>query len=217
MAHALQPHRSSNVTTFAVFTRSTPLSSSHRVMRASACLLLAAFVPAPLVAQAPPQPARALADTTTYVPRHQLPNGRQLVVVFVGGDEAMRIPQFVASVRSMKPMLARQAAQRGIALSITGVSLDWDVEQGISNLRAMGAWDEIVVGNNWINAGAQHWVWRPDGRASTPQIAVYERTVDGRGSSVAFGAERYVARFEGIEPIVDWVQRGAPLPADEPR
>jgi hypothetical protein len=186
-------------------------------MRAPALVLLAALVPAPLFAQAPPQPARALADTAAYVPRHQMPNGRQLVVVFVGGPEAMGIPQFVASVRSMKPLLARQAAQRGIALSITGVALDWEVEQGITKLRAMGAWDEIVVGNNWINAGAQHWVWRPDGRAVTPQIAVYERTVDGRGTSVAFGAERHVARFEGTDTIVVWVRRGAPVPADEPR
>jgi hypothetical protein len=186
-------------------------------MRASAVALITALSSAPLLAQAPSQPVRAVADTTAYVPRHQLPDGRQLVVVFVGGAEAMRIPQFVASVRSMKPLLARQAAQRGVALSITGVSLDWDVEQGITNLRSMGLWDEIVVGNNWINAGAQHWVWRPDGRASTPQVAVYERTVDGRGSSIAFGAERHVARFEGVDGIVDWVQRGAPLPADVKR
>lgn len=186
-------------------------------MRASAAALIAALAPASLLAQAPPRPVRAVADTAAYVPRHQLPDGRQLVVVFVGGAEAMRIPQLVASVRSMKPLLARQAAQRGVALSITGVSLDWDVEQGITNLRSMGAWDEIVVGNNWINAGAQHWVWRPDGRASTPQVAVYERTIDGRGSSIAFGAERQVTRVEGVGVIVDWVRRGAPLPAEEKR
>lgn len=187
-------------------------------MRASVLTLLAALAAStPLLAQAPPALARTTADTTPYIPRYQMPNGRQLVVVYVGGSEAMRMPEFVAAVRNMKPLLARQAAERGVALSIAGVSLQWEVERGLRDLQSMGAWDEIVVGNNWINAGMQHWVWRSDGRPVTPQVAVYERDVAMRDSVITFGVEHQIARFEGWTQISEWVRRGAPLPADQKR
>lgn len=187
-------------------------------MRASVLTLLATLAAStPLLAQAPSAPGRTSADTTPYVPRYQMPNGRQLVVVYVGGAEAMRIPEFVASVRGMKPLLARQAAERGVALSITGVSLEWEVEHGLQDLRSMGAWDEIVIGNNWINTGAQHWVWRADGHPRTPHVAVYERDLTTRDSVITFGPERRIARFDGPMQIIEWVQKGAPLPADEKR
>ena len=187
-------------------------------MRASALTVLAALAAStPLLAQAQPSPGRTTADSTSYAPRYVMPNGRQLVVVYVGGAEAMRFPEFVTSMREMKPLLARQAAERHVALSIAGVSLEWEVERGIRDLQAMGAWDEIVVGNNWINAGAQHWVWRADGDPTTPHVAVYERDVTTTASAITFGAERRVARFEGPMQIIEWVRQGAPLPADERR
>ena len=170
-----------------------------------------------LVAQAPPPPPRVTADTTAYVPRYALPNGRQLVVVYVGGAEMDSTRAFTDAVRDMKPLVARQAAQRGLPLSIVGVSLDWEVEKGFSRLRSMGAWDEVVLGNNWINVGAQHFVWSPAGKPVTPQVIVLERRVTTRGERIEFGDERRIREFVGSSVIVDWVRRGAPLPDDVKR
>jgi hypothetical protein len=146
-----------------------------------------------------------------------MPKGRQLVAVYVGGSEAMGSPSFVDAVRGMKPALARQAAARGLPLAIIGVALDWEVERGLANLRSMGAWDEIILGNNWINVGAQHYLWqRPDGRPSTPQVILFERTITPRDSTIEFGVERRLAGYTGGE-IIEWVRRGAPLPEDVKR
>jgi hypothetical protein len=170
-----------------------------------------------LVAQAPPLPPRVRADTTTYVPRYEMPNGRQLVVVYVGGSETQSIQAFTNAVRAMKPLLARQAALRGLPLSIIGVSLDWDVEQSFARLRSMGAWDEVVLGNNWINVGAQRFVWGTEGKPITPQIIMLERDVTTSGQSITFGQERRLGGVVGGGEIIDWVRRGAPLPDEVKR
>jgi hypothetical protein len=174
---------------------------------------------APIAAQRAPLPPLVPADTS-YVPRYEMPNGRQLVVVYVGGRETERLAEFTKAIHDMKPLLAHQAAQRGLSLSIIGVSLDWEVEQGFTRLQSMGAWDEVVLGNNWINVGAQHYLWlRSDGKPITPQVLVFERTINPTQDTgtpgqhrIAFGEERRLAGFDGFVDIIQWVGRGAPLP-----
>jgi len=185
-------------------------------MRASVLSLVVVLAGAtPLLAQSPLRPSYVRPDTTAYVPRYELPNGRQLVVVYVGGSETVREPEFAAAVRDMKPLLARQAAQRGVPLSIIGVSLDWEVEKSYARLQSMGAWDEVVLGNNWINVGAQHYLWRrPDGKPNTPQVIVFERTITTQQNTIQFGDERRLAGFVGPIEIGEWVRNGAPLPAE---
>jgi hypothetical protein len=65
-----------------------------------------------LPAQPAPLPARAPTDTAAYVPRAELPQGRQLLVVYIGqtGCGASRDPELQATVRRMKPLLARRLA-----------------------------------------------------------------------------------------------------------
>jgi len=188
-------------------------------MRAPALALIVSLAgAASLLAQSAPLPRLVRADTTPYVPRYELPKGRQIVVVYVGGSETDSLKALGEAIRDMKPLLARQAAQRGLPLSIIGVSLDWEVEKSFARLHAMGAWDELVLGNNWINVGAQHYLWlRPDGQPTTPQVIVLERTITAGDRKIEFGEERRVAWFQGWDAIVGWVRTGAPLPAQANR
>jgi hypothetical protein len=183
-------------------------------MRALALSLIVSIAGvAPVVSQSAPLPPLIRADTS-YVPRYIMPNGRQLVVVFVGGGETDSLRDFAKTVHDMKPLLARQAAQLGVPLSIIGVSLDWEVEKAFSRLQSMGAWDEVVLGNNWINVGAQHYLWRrPDGKPLTPQVIVFDRTIAPNQERIGFGDERRLAGFDGWQAIAEWVRNGAPLPA----
>jgi uncharacterized protein YqjF (DUF2071 family) len=145
----------------------------------------------------------------------RLAEGRQLVVVYVGGSEdGLREAEFAEAVRDMKPLLARQAAQRELPLSIIGVSLDWEVEKSYARLHSMGAWDEVVLGNNWINVGAQHYLWRrPDGQAQVTagdRVRAHDHGCESRYDQ--FGEERR-SPGSGWDAIVEWVRNGAPLPA----
>jgi hypothetical protein len=173
-----------------------------------------ALAAAALPAQAVPLPGVA-PDSGEYAPRHALPNGRQLVVVYVGmtGCGASRDPELKRAVRRMKPLVARQADSLGRALSIAGVALDWQPDSGAAYLRSLGMWDEMVVGNNWVNLGAERYIWgEQGGRPSIPQVIVYERTVRPAKSRIAFGLARRLGRYVGTEEIIGWVERGAPLP-----
>jgi hypothetical protein len=167
-----------------------------------------------------PLPARGPIDSLQYTPRTDSPKGREFVVVYVGmtGCGASRDPELREAVRRMKPMLARQAAARSVALTISGVALDWGTEKGVEYLRGLGAWDEISVGSNWTNLGAVHHIWaHPDRRAAVPQILVLERTVVEGPRRISVSDERRVAVLTGVGEIVDWVKGGSPLPADTAR
>lgn len=180
--------------------------------------LLAALVLAPAgraAAQAVPVPAPPAGDSAAYTPAYKLPSGRQVVVVYVGmtGCGASRDPELKAAVRRMKPLVARQAAARGVALSVSGVALDWVPDSGVAYLKGLGAWDEMTVGNNWVNLGAERHVWSAGGTPAVPQVLVYERAVTPGRRGIAFTAGRRLASFAGVPEITEWVARGAPLPA----
>jgi hypothetical protein len=182
---------------------------------AAGVLLPATPVEAQAVAGPPPPAGDTAGDTAAYAPRYELPGGRQVLVVYVGmtGCGASRDPELKAAVRRMKPLLARQAAARGAALSVSGVALDWQADSGVAYLKGLGAWDEMTVGNNWVNLGAERHIWRArDNPPNIPQVLVYERAVTPGDRGIAFTAERRVARFAGVPEITAWVARGAPLP-----
>ena len=152
---------------------------------------------------------------TTYVPHYQLPNGRQIVVVYVGMTRCghSRDPEVINAVRRMKPLLARQADSLAVPLSVMGVALDWKVQDGIDYLRSLGEFDEIATGSNWGNLAAISYIWhQPSGRSVVPQVLIYQRTVTPQQSTIAFGPEQELARFVGTDEIINWVARGAPMP-----
>ena len=185
-------------------------------MRAALAVAAGLLLPAgPAAAQAVPAPSPRAGDSAAYVPRYTLPAGRQVLVVYVGmtGCGASRDPELKAAVRRMKPLVAGQAAARGAALSVSGVALDWEPDSGVAYLRGLGAWDEMTVGNNWVNLGAERHVWGAGGAPSIPQVLVYERAVTPGERGIAFTAERRLARFTGVPEITRWVAAGAPLPS----
>jgi len=152
---------------------------------------------------------------SVYTPHYRLPNGREIVVQFIGmtGCGHSRDSEVVAAVRRMKPVLARQADSLGVSLSVVGVALDWSVEDGVAYLRTLGPFDEIAVGNNWVNSAAVASIWRaPSVHPDVPQIVIYQRTVTRQQRTIAFGPDQELARFIGTKSIIDWVAHGAPLP-----
>lgn len=153
------------------------------------------------------------AQAADYVPSHRLPEGRELVVVYIGSTSCgpcLR-PEVKNAVRSMKSLLAAQARQRGAALTVIGAAQDWDLKQGASFLEPLGAFDQVVIGGNWTNLAVEQFVLRDSvSEMAMPQVVVIERTVQV-GSRLVVTAPRVLRRITGGTEIPAWVTAGAPI------
>lgn len=153
------------------------------------------------------------ADSAAYVPAYELRSGEEVVLVFIGASfcGAQRAPGFPAIVERAKRELARRAHEGGRQFRAHAVSLDWDPDEALAFIRHFGAFDEISVGNNWLNDGAVRYIWHDQpSEPAVPQLAVLVREVQA-GGAVRIRNERVVKRLLGTEEIARWVDAGAPF------
>jgi hypothetical protein len=115
----------------------------------------------------------------------------------------------------MKPLVAAQATARGLTFRAIGVAQDWDLKAGVTFLEPLGAFDQVVIGDNWTNIGVEQFVLR-DSQAemAMPQIVILERTVK-LGKRVTVTEPHVLKRIVGGEAIPAWVAAGAGLPISE--
>ena len=109
------------------------------------------------------------AQQSTYVPSHVLPNGREIVAVYLGADSCgpCHAPSVKDAVNRMKALLGAQARKSGAAFSVIGVANDWDQSVAATFLAAVGPFDQVVLGGNWTNLAIEHFVWG-DPRGTRP-------------------------------------------------
>ena len=159
--------------------------------------------------------ATATAQQAAYTPATVMPNGKEVVAVYIGAQSCgpCHAPAVKDAVRQMKKLVAAQAHQSGAAFSVMGVANDWDLTVAATFLSDIGPFDQLVLGGNWTNIAIEHFVWRqPDGNAAMPQILVLERTVTA-GQRVSFSEPRVLRRLVGADEIPAWVANGAPISA----
>jgi len=177
------------------------------VRRCAVVALLALSLPtAPAGAQTP-------ADTA-YVPSMQLPEGRQVVAVYLGAQSCgpCRQEATKAAILRMKPLLAAQARRSGAAFAAKVVSLDWDLKTALEFVQPLGAFDEYLLGANWVSSAAERYFWSDSLTAKAlPQVIVLERTVAAGARGITFGPEQVVRRVYGDSGIIQWVRAGAPM------
>jgi hypothetical protein len=150
----------------------------------------------------------------TYVPSTAGPSGVELVAVFVTAEfcAGSGQPHMPGTIERMKLLLAEQAAQSGLGLSVVGVSLDWDTQEGVDHLAKFGAFDEISVGRNWFGSGAIRFIWRDlPGESATPQVLLLRRGITTAEGEVRVSAEEEIRRLIGADDIEAWVEAGAPI------
>ncbi|MBW3570917.1 MAG: hypothetical protein KY467_07415 [Gemmatimonadetes bacterium] len=121
------------------------------------------------------------------------------------------------ALEQLKRLLRQRAEAGARGFSAVGIARDWDTQDGLAHLRKFGAFDEVMAGRNWMNAGVRRYVWEEiPGEAATPQVLLVERVVgDVSASGIQYGVhgERLVARKVGADEILKWTEQGAPLPA----
>jgi len=172
-------------------------------MRLSTLAVLLTLAAGPLTAQNHP-----------YTARTTLPEGRQMVAVYIGATSCVPChrPELKAAIIRMKSLLLDQATEAGRSFAVIGVALDWAVAEGIAFLAPLGELDEAIVGSNWVNTGAIHFVWQDTtSSAGIPQVVILERSVQAGGSGIEVGPERILRRLVGAETIEQWVAQGAPV------
>ena len=160
----------------------------------------------------------AAGQTVDYVPSHRLPEGRELVAVYIGSTDCApcQWPQVKHAVRAMKPLLAAQARQRGMAFTVIGSTQDWDLRQGAAFFDSLGGFDQLVIGGNWTNLAVEQFVLRDSlALLAMPQVVVMERTVHV-GKRITVSEPVLRRRISGGTDIPAWVAAGAPIsPGDD--
>jgi hypothetical protein len=162
-------------------------------------------------------PGSVDAQTADYVPSQRLQNGRELVAIYIGSTDCgpCQFPEVKGAIRAMKPLLAAQAKQRRMAISVIGAAQDWDLKRGAAFLEPLGAFDQIVIGGNWTNIAIEQFVLRDTlTEMLMPQVIVLERTVE-LGKRITVSEPRVLRRIAGSTEIPAWVAAGAPIAAVE--
>lgn len=176
-----------------------------RLRFVASCLLAAAR----LRAQAPIQPS-----DTAYAPATELPNGRQVLAVYLGAKwcTPCNRPEVKAAVARMKPLVASQAKQSGATFTAVVVAMDRNLDAALAFIRPLGAFDEYAVGGDFVSTAAQRFVWRNSApEPSVPQVLVLERTLRAvPGQPITLGRDRVLRRVLG-DSIPLWVRAGAPI------
>jgi len=162
-------------------------------------------------------PATGLwAQDSTYSLRYEIPRGRELVAVYVSDSDCAwcRSPEFRAALERMKVLLEEQARKAGMTFSVTGVAIDWEVDEGYNFLREAGEFDEVVIGRNWFNIAAIEYLWGDDGtRPAIPQVIVFEREVRIEPMNASFGPRHVLGRYVS-DALLEWIKRGAPVDSE---
>lgn len=188
-------------------------------------LLLAAaavFTTAVAVGGRPPASAAAAPGMQrggAYRPAGVTREGTELTLVYIGSSGCVpsNRKELPGALEQLKRRLRDRAANAGRGFSTVGIGRDWEVKAGLAHLGKFGAFDEVMAGRNWMNAGVRRYVWEEvPGEAATPQVLVLERVigdVSTRGIQYGVQGERLVVRKVGADEILQWTRQGAPLPS----
>jgi hypothetical protein len=187
------------------------------VLAAVLALTLLAAHAAPLRAQppagqAPPATTPAVAR---YVPERGKPPAREVVAVVVASSrcEFSTRPRFMQAVDPLLRALQGQARARGSGFAAVGVAVDVQADSGFAYFRRLAEFDEVVAGRTWLNSGLLYYA--TPARVTTqmtPSLIVFEREIVDGARHTTVGPERHLVSVLGLDSVVAFANRGAPLP-----
>ena len=158
------------------------------------------------------------AQSATYEPNYATPEGPELLGIFIssydcGGGQVEGLKE---AVEELKLILARRAQEEGSNFRMIGIAVGWEVAASIEYFADFGAFDELVVGSNWFNVGAQRFLWADTTTKSTiPQVQVFRQQVGfPTPRRVEFSDSEPLIRVLGSTEIIEWVSEGAPFSSE---
>lgn len=160
--------------------------------------------------------ARVSPDTSAihqYRPEYRRAAGPQLVLLFVGSSSCRgsNDPELPPLIGSLKADLADYAAERDMGFETYGVAVDWATDEGIQHLASFGEFDEVAVGNNWMNSILLDYVWELDQPLATPAVFVYQQQPQVDADTVAGYVPAGCSRGSRTAPGPHGVERDSSL------
>lgn len=149
-----------------------------------------------------------------YIPTGSVDAGEEIVLVYIGSSTCgwSNVPELPDVVRSLKVKMQARAQTEGMGFAAVGVARDAVVANGMEHLDKFGAFDEVMAGRGWANAGVQKYIYgEMAGLGATPQILVVSRRLGYETGHVTFNDEKVLIRKVGVDEIAGWAAEGAPL------
>jgi hypothetical protein len=142
--------------------------------------------------------------------------GRQLVAyVFVSSDcSYCQQRDTKAAIASIRDAFRRNTKMGFRSVTVVGVDLDSDIPTGLSYINGIGLqnFDEISVGQAWLNENLVRLVWREKAApASVPEVVLLSRDMRAKLKplNLSFTTDSIVGVLTGRKAILKWVQGGA--------
>jgi hypothetical protein len=165
------------------------------------------------VPKTPSRPGQPVRRTNPFV------SGQYLVAYVLMSSECgwCKDPTTEDAVRAIRDSLAHAYNGRFARVSVIGISIDSDVNAGVSYLEQLGgakSFDQISVGGVWLNELVQSLVWKDGaGKAAAPQVILVRRKIDASRypDFIEIDRDSVLQDIIGRDSLVAWVRGGVPL------
>ena len=144
--------------------------------------------------------------------------GRQLVVYVLVGARCGHCQRAdtKAAIRTIRERVQQSSSASFRSAAVVGVAIDADLQEGLDYIQSVGLerFDEISVGNAWLNEHLVRLVWRErSAEPAVPQAVLVSRdmTARYRPFSVTYGSDSVMSVVSGRVALLEWVKAGAPV------
>lgn len=144
--------------------------------------------------------------------------GRQAVVYVLVGSRCGHCQRTdtKAAIRTIRENIQGSTSSRFPSAAVVGVAIDSDLREGLDYLESVGlrSFDEISVGNAWLNEHLVRLVWRKRAaKPAVPQVVIVSRDMAARFRpfNVSYGDDSVLTVISGRTALLEWAAGGAPL------
>lgn len=122
---------------------------------------------------------------------------RQVVLVYVGSEacSVCSSDDFKQDLENLLSSVRREVESSAYEFYPIGVSLSPDTRSGIRHLLEVGDWAEVSLGGGWVNRFVNEFAWERGRTPITPELHVFERRIEGKGSIA------YPSRVSSIKSV----------------
>lgn len=120
------------------------------------------------------------------------------------------------AIRSIHTLMQRHKRDGFQAVTIIGVGVDADLREGLAYIDGVGlsSFDEVSVGNAWLNESLVHLVWRGIAtEPAVPQVVLVARDLKATINPllVKYGADSVLRVVNGYNELLEWVRGGVQI------